>query len=201
MIKVCMFDIGGVVDAFNGDEMEKKLLRYFGVTDYDTFFSLAPALRPISRDFSAGLFDEEEYWKRFRAVTGVNVPDEPHLYTKYFNPIQNLATLAVIKDLKQHGVRVIAGTNVEPSHHIWHNEHNDYAIFDHTYTSDCLHAVKPEKEFFTKILDAESLQPSEVFFTDNAQENIDVAKKLGLNCHLFTSPETLRRHLVEMGIL
>jgi len=200
-IKVCMFDMGGVVDLFDGDAMEKNLLRYFGVENHDTFLSLSPNLKGLIRDFGAGLFDEDEYWKRFASITGVKVPNEPHLYTKFFNPIQNPKTLEIIANLKRNGIRVIAGTNVEPSHRIWHDNHNDYAIFDHAYTSDRLHCVKPEPEFFEKIIAAEGLSPSQIFFTDDRQENIDIANSLNLVGFRFTSPESLREHLVSLGLL
>lgn len=201
MIKVCMFDMGGVVDLFDGSEMERKLLRYFGVSDHDTFLSLSPDLKEVIRDFGAGMFDEVEYWKRFSDITGVVVPNEPNLYTKFFNPVQNPQTLEIIDELKSNGLRVIAGTNVEPSHRMWHDARNDYGIFDYAYTSDRLHCVKPEPAFFSKIIEAENVSPDEVFFTDDRQENIDVANSLGVNGFLFRSPQSLREHLKEIGLI
>ncbi len=200
-IKVCIFDMGGVVDLFNGEEMERRLLRYFGVDDHDTFISLSPDMKGLIRDFGAGLFDEDEYWKRFSCISGVKVPAEPHLYTKFFNPVQNPKTIAVIEDLKKNGIRVVAGTNVEPSHRIWHDNRNDYGMFDYAYTSDRLHCVKPEPEFFEKIIAFERVSPSEMFFTDDRQENVDVSISLGINGFRFQSPESLREHLEVIGLL
>lgn len=201
MVKVCVFDMGGVVDMFDGDDMEKKLLRYFGITDCDSFLALPGDLRPLIRDFAAGLFNEDEYWAMFSKITGVVIPDEKNLYTKFFNPTQNLDTLEVISDLKKNGIRVVAGTNVEPPHRIWHEEHNDYQIFDRTYTSDQIRAVKPEVEFFNRIIELENLDSDNFFFTDDRLENVEAAVSAGMIGYQFKGAIPLRTRLKELKLL
>ena len=201
MIQVCMFDMGGVVDEFSNEIMERKLLRDFGVTHVDSFISLCPDLKSVLQDLTCGLMDEDQFWLLFQELTGVRIPDEKHLYTKYFSPIQKADTIRVISDLKANGVRVIAGTNVEPPHRIWHDQHNDYAIFDMAYTSDALHLAKPDPDFFIEIAKRENLKPEEFFFTDDRLENVEVARSVGMHGYQFHSAQELRATLRSLSLL
>ncbi len=201
MIKVCMFDMGGVVDEFSSEVMERKLLRDFGISHVDTFVGLCPGLEKVLQDFLRGRMDESKFWSLFQEMTGVSVPDEQHLYTKYFHPKKDNETIQLISDLRSHGVRVIAGTNVEPPHRIWHEDHDDYGIFDKAYTSDLLHLAKPEKEFFIEIARLEDLSPDEFFFTDDRLENIEVSCAVGMHGYQFHSAQELRKTLQTLSLL
>lgn len=201
MIQACMFDMGGVVDEFSSETMERKLLRDFGVTHVDSFISLCPGLQKVLQDLTCGLVDEKQFWLLFQEMTGVRIPDEPRLYTKYFTPVRKTDTLQVISDLKSNGVRVVAGTNVEPPHRLWHEQRNDYAIFDMTYTSDALHLAKPDPAFFIEIAKRENLKPEEFFFTDDRLDNVEAARSVGMHGYQFHSAQELRAKLQALALL
>lgn len=195
MIEVCMFDMGGVVDQFSSERMEKRLLRYFGVSDADSFEKVAPGIESIKMSFMSGLVSLEQFWKEFERLSGIKVPHEEGLYTKFFNPVKIPKTIRLIQDLKASGMRVVAATNVEPPHHAWHSVHNDYDLFDAVYASDELHASKPDPLFFTKILAFEGKSPSCCFFTDDKAENVQTACDLGIQGYQFINADDLRTHL------
>jgi HAD superfamily hydrolase (TIGR01509 family) len=57
--------------------------------------------------------------------------------------------------------------------------------------------IKPHPEFWIHILKKEGAAPEETFFTDDLEENIIAAGKLGLRTHLFTGAAALRFVLAE----
>ncbi|MFA6689748.1 MAG: HAD-IA family hydrolase [Sphaerochaetaceae bacterium] len=201
MVRVCMFDMGGVVDEFSSEVMEKQILADLGVSDASSFVELCPALQPVLGDFLRGMMDEAGFWRQFGALTGLRVPKRSHLYTKYFAPVKKMDTIRLISDLRVHGMRVVAATNVEPPHRIWHETQGDYDIFDAAYTSDVLHVAKPEAAFFVEVVRREGLAPQECFFTDDREENIDAALSVGMVARQFVCADDLRRTLANISVL
>jgi len=201
MIEACLFDMGGVVDAFDSAAMEKKLLGYFGIRNCGTFAELDSRIPAVRNELLCGNITVEDFWHSFASFTGIVVPDEPGLYTKFFDPVKKADTIAVIMKLKEHGMRVIAATNVEPPHRLWHEARHDYDLFDAVYTSDVLHAAKPSSEFFNKIVVAEGSAPATLFFTDDTVENVESARCLGFSAYHFVSAEALEAQLHLLKIL
>lgn len=201
MVRVCLFDMGGVVDEFSSEAMEKQILADLGVHDASSFVELCPALKPVLGDFLRGMMDEAGFWRQFGALTGLRVLERSHLYTKYFAPVKKEDTTRLIVDLRMRGIRVVAATNVEPPHRIWHEAQGDYAIFNAVYTSDILHLAKPDPAFFVEVVRREGLAPQECFFTDDREENIDAALSVGMVARQFVCADDLRRTLANISVL
>ncbi len=54
--------------------------------------------------------------------------------------------------------------------------------FEKFYLSHEIHLRKPNAEIYKFVLDENDLVAKETFFIDDTKENIDAAKKLGINC-------------------
>lgn len=76
--------------------------------------------------------------------------------------------------------------------------HGLETAFDHVFNSSEFGFVKPEKEFFTYILDVLSIDPQRLLFIDDIEENIEAAGRAGLNTHLFVGVEQLNQCLSSM---
>lgn len=64
-------------------------------------------------------------------------------------------------------------------------------LFEKTYFSFELGMRKPDSDIFLHVIHEKSLKPEETLFIDDSAENIEVARKLGLQAYLLTEPETL----------
>lgn len=201
MIDVCLFDMGGVVTRFSSAVMEQRLLSDFGKRELLSFENATPLMRHIHHDFLCGLITDEEFWDAFQRLTRIRLPQTEKLYTKYFMPEKNTATVALIQRLRAKKIRVVGASNAEPPHRAWHAAHNDYDIFDAVYTSDTIHFSKPDPMFYIKIAEQENKNPERLFFTDDNPENIEAAEALGLSAFLFTTAEALEKHLLALGLL
>ena len=201
-IQLCMFDMGGVLALHTDASMETKLLEYFGLSGYDSFSSLDPTLPALLMEHSKGDITEEEMWCQFTKKTGVNVPyHTDSLWCRFFHPMIDNSVLAIIKELKENGFRVICATNTEQAHYEYHLSHGQYEAFDSVYTSLALHNVKPDPAFFEKILQVENKQAHEVFFCDDCVENCEAASILDINAVLYIGSVELRWKLMDMEML
>ncbi|GHV90950.1 hypothetical protein AGMMS50268_14530 [Spirochaetia bacterium] len=196
-MKLFIFDMGGVV--VHNAAVIPAIAQSLKISQ-DDFFRGAGSDPEVTRtspyhlgDIAAlmkGALDAHQFWDNFKKRTGISVKGDP--WYDFFNPVLNNDTVDVIKGLHQKGCRVVCGTNTLDAHYRKHRDRGDYTCFDAVYASHLMGAIKPHPEFWTCILNKEALTPEETFFTDDYEENIIAAGKLGLKTHLFTQAASLR---------
>lgn len=193
MIELFIFDMGGVV--IRNHNVAPILSKYLGsdtdiIHNYDKEASKALLLH------SEGKISEDEFWKQFSKSTKIEVPKyETTLLGKFFIPTLDIPTVHLIQELKAKGKRVICGTNVIDAHYNIHTKLKQYDIFDKVYASHKMHIAKPKVEFFKEICREENIEFNKVFFTDDAQKNVDAALSCGINAFLYTDAAQLKKQL------
>ena len=111
--------------------------------------------------------------------------------------VPDTETMAVIRKARAEGIRCYLATDQEKyrAAYLW----NDLGLkndFDDSFFSCDLGARKIESLYWEKVLAAlGNPDPASVFFWDDEKENIDVARKTGINAYLFTNVEDLKREL------
>lgn len=199
MIKVCMFDMGGVL--VRNFMVAPKLLAFLGRKE-SSFSKISPIVNNALTSHSEGIISEDEFWEVYERETESTVVNhEGSLLGKFFEPTLDQPTLKVLSELKQNGYRVICGTNVNDAHFTMHHRLHQYDIFDHVYASHRMHISKPKGSFFQTIIKEEHLLPNEVFFTDDMQQNVLSAQEQGLKAYLYTDATQLRVQLQKLGLL
>lgn len=200
MIKLCVFDMGGVL--IRNQTVCPELSKRIGFEGVRTFNEYSPLIRKALHKYSAGEFSEKEFWDVFTAETGRKI--DLHcgsLFASVFDPIIDEPTREVLLLLRRKGMKIVCGTNVIAEHYDVHIERGQYDIFDKVYPSFRMHLVKPDVKFYEYILDSESVDASECFFTDDLQENVDAALSLGIHAYLYTDAQNLRKNLEKEGVL
>ena len=201
-IRLCMFDMGGVVAKHSDASLERLLLRDFGISDHDSFTSLDARLPNLLAQHSKAAIDEKEMWLQFTNITGIAVPQyKDSLWGRYFKPELDEHVVEIIGELKEQGYRVVCATNTEEAHYTYHRDALHYEIFDAVYASLLLKEVKPDSAFFAKILESEQVNPEEVLFIDDLTENCIAAAEFGINAVLYNDPVELRWQLASMDLL
>jgi putative hydrolase of the HAD superfamily len=66
------------------------------------------------------------------------------------------------------------------------------APFDQYFFSCNLRATKPEPEAYLRVLAALDVTPADVVFVDDRPPNVEAARQLGIEAHVFDGPELLR---------
>ncbi len=64
-----------------------------------------------------------------------------------------------------------------------------------------LKSLKPDAKIFEETAKLLQLDTGDIFYINDLPENVDAARKVGLNCHLFVGPEELRERFVTLKLL
>lgn len=146
----------------------------------------------------AGVITAQQFWERFSEQTGRRVEEE--LWEEEFRPVVNLTVLSLVAKLRRR-VRVVAGTNTMEPHWPALQRSGVLASFDAVYASHHMGLVKPDPQFYWRILREEECRPSEAVFFDDFSEHVRVAREIGMAAFPFRDPEDLKRRLASMGLL
>lgn len=189
-MKLFIFDMGGVVTT-NASEVRGRPAAALGVSQEE----MDRATGGLFDQLTIGKITTKEFWATVGERLGKKIDkDYFHLF---FHPVLNEKTKKIILGLRKKGFRVVCGTNTIQSHYLNHMARGDYAFFDQTYASQLMGAKKPDPLFWKLILDAEKCEPSDAFFTDDLEANVQAAAALGIHAFQFTSAKDLRRAIKE----
>lgn len=189
-MKLFIFDMGGVVTT-NASEARGRPAAALGVTQEE----MDNATGDLFDQLTVGKISVKEFWKTVGDRLGKKIDtDYFHLF---FHPVLNEGTKKIILALRKKGFRVVCGTNTIESHYLNHITRGDYAFFDQTYASQMMGVKKPDPLFWKMILDAEKCAPSEAFFTDDLEANVQAAAALGIHAVQFTDAKKLRADVRE----
>ena len=193
-MKLFIFDMGGVVTS-NASEARGRPAAALGVTQEEMDRAIKAPTGNLFDQLTVGKISVKEFWKTVGDRLGKKIDtDYFHLF---FHPVLNEETKKIILGLRKKGFRVVCGTNTIESHYLNHMTRGDYAFFDQTYASQMMGVKKPDPLFWKLILDAEKCAPSDAFFTDDLEANVQAAAALGIHAFQFTSAKDLRRAIKE----
>lgn len=109
---------------------------------------------------------------------------------------------ALLVELKQKGYKLYGLTNWSVKVYGTIEKFPDiFALLDDRLISSEEHMIKPYPEIYQRLLDKFGLKADECFFADDRIENIEGARKLGIDGVVFTTAENYRNALRERGIL
>lgn len=195
------FDLGGVLidwdprylyrSLFEGDEaaMETFLAEVTSPEwnqQQDAGRPWAQAIESLAREHPERRELISAYWHRWPETLGEAI--EP--------------TVEVLDELRRAGVRLFALSN-------WSAETFPLARprypflewFEGIVISGEVRLVKPDTRIFRHLLERYGLEPGSTVFIDDAEANVQAARRLGLTGIRFEDAHTLRRELVALGLL
>lgn len=199
--KVILCDLGGVVIDID----EELILRAWAEhSDLDRDEVLRGAPDEVARDFERGTVSEADYIthvrRRFR-LRGTDARIIEGLNALLLGA--NDDVVALLRELRDHGVPLFALTNTNVSHHReWRVRFADAVEpFERIHLSYEIGAVKPDAEAFRRVLDDHDLAAPQVVFIDDTPGHVRAARDLGLLGIVFTDVDALRSELRDLGLL
>ena len=205
MIKVIIFDFGGVLINLNRQAAVDKLVE-LGVHDADSLLNNYQQ-SGLFLDLESGVVTPDEFRSKLRAdydlqhVTDAQI-DEAFLAFLLDVPEHKLQLLRRLKSSAHNAdgepVRIVMLSNTNGIHFPYcikkHFEYDGYKMSDYfhaLYLSYEMRASKPDVDIFIKLLEAEKVEPGECLFLDDGPRNIEAAERLGFQTHLVLFNEDL----------
>lgn len=200
MINTIIFDMGMVLVDFRW----KALFEEMGLTG-ERFERMANATvrDPVWNEFDRGIWTDEMMLEAFVE----RAPElEEELNDLFYNRFTELLrkfdyTDEWIDSLKKRGYKVYILSNFSRKGIEECPDELDYiGKTDGAVISYRVNLIKPDPRIYEHILEKFDINPSEAVFIDDNADNIEAAKKFGINTILFTGKEDADKELAKLGV-
>lgn len=197
-IHALLFDLGGVVFEIDFD---RAFAQWESISEL-SFDAIKRAFHfdEPYRQHECGAISADEYYAHLCTVLKLQ-PDmrriEHGWNAIYLLPIHE--TWQLIEDARKR-LPCYAFSNTNAAHKLqWIAQFPGLeALFDHIYTSHEIGARKPERDAFLHVADAIEVAPSSILFFDDTLENVEGARRAGLNAVHVRSPQDVRSALAAL---
>ena len=200
MIKNLIFDFGKVlvdydfVSFFSKYIPDAERCKAFTPVIYNERLQLLldREERPFDEIMEDIVNENKEYEKEIRFF----IERYPELVTKEIDGMGDL-----LRRLKAEGYKLYGLTNWCSKVHITICQFDIFTLLDGWVISSEEKVVKPEPEIYQRLFDRYGLEPSECVFTDDREENIEGARRMGMDGIVFVDAkqyeEELRRRFLS----
>ena len=186
--KAIIFDMGGVILRTVDPAPREAMARRFGITREELEKYVFRS--PTSVQSEVGQVSDIYHWQTVLKHFGQTGADPLEAYSEYFSGD------AIDQELLGYAVSLKPEYKIGLLSNAWVDSRNKLGslfyfidVFDVAIFSAEVKARKPEEEIFRLMLDRLKVKPDESIFIDDFIENIEGAKKLGINTILFKNAQ------------
>ena len=187
MSKHYIFDLGNVLVDFDLNEVLRGVMAAVGVSVLPNEIRLQDLAKVV--EVETGRISDEEYLADICAATGLVLTMEQLIgvWQNAFclNPVGN----ELFHELREQGHSIhflsnIAWHNVEAVRRKWPGffERGTKNFFSYE-----LGLHKPDERIYRVVLERLNAQPAECFFLDDRPENVEAARAVGIDAHVFSA--------------
>ncbi len=185
-IRTIIFDLGGVIITLDQPQAIRRF-QEIGLKDADQRLD-AYTQGGIFGDLERGAIDAETFRVELSKLVGHDVTYDECRYAwlGYCHELPK-RNLEALRRLRSEGYRLVLLSNTNPYMMSWvlspdfdGEGHSLEDYMDACYCSYKLGTMKPDTEFFHKVLLAEQTAPSEMLFLDDGPRNVAVASQMGI---------------------
>lgn len=189
MGKAVIFDLNGVF--LKSDFLSERVEKKWGVKVEEFVSALKQVMGVVRKPNAPAAFS---LWKPYLDRWGV-VVNEKEFFSFWFSGEHVVSELVdYAKNLKENGYQVFVLSNNFKERTDYYRDHFPelFSLFDGVYFSWETGFVKPQKEAFMNLLEMNNLKPDECIYFDDSEDNVEVAKKLGIRSEIYIDLETTR---------
>ena len=193
MTRLILFDVGRVLIDFDFGIAVKKLR---GLFELDTSKIQALFKNPsLTGRWDKGLISPEEFFKAVQDEMDFPIGMEgfASIWNGIFTEKKEVISLArsLTKDYK-----VVLLSNTNPWHAGYLRKNFSWIKDFHDFIASCdVQLLKPDPEIFRLSLAKAQVEPRHTFYVDDLLENVEVAKKLGMDALIFQDALHLKREI------
>ena len=193
------FDIGGVLLNIHPERTIQHLNNCTGISKeiIKTAFS-----HEINNKYEKGEINNQEYFQSIkRALPKTDSLCEPDFWEALGMLLgEETSVSPVLRSCSKH-IPIWLLSNTNPYHiERWAKRFSFLPLVTGAVFSYDVGYRKPDEDIFRIALNLAGKNPEEIFFIDDDLKNINQARKIGLISHHFTSVESLKQKMIELGL-
>lgn len=201
MTKAVLLDLGNVIVGLDMD----RVYRATAAVSSLSLSEIPGRLRDsgLYQPYERGEMSSEEFYRRFCRslhLNGVSFDEFATLWGDMFQPAPLLADELLRGLSARYPMLLLSNTN--ELHFRWIREHYPLLEHFHQYVlSYQVGAMKPSPEIYREAIRRAGCQPQECFFADDVAENVEGARRVGIDAVVFTGEQQLRSELARRGVV
>ncbi|MFH1770831.1 MAG: HAD-IA family hydrolase [archaeon] len=196
MIKVLMLDYNGVTGVANGKLLAKNIKE-----KYDVPNEILPEIMDFSgkefAEFETGKITIEDYHNFLLKKGGKDFPASVYRECQKDLFVDNPKMVKVLKKLKRKVKLALSQNSSRYDYDIQSKTLESFKIFEEFFYSSDLGCYKENPEYFNQCIKKLGVKPEEILFFEDQPKNVESAKEVGINTHLFTSVKEFKRIVEE----
>ena len=193
--------MGGVILEFN---LKKTVEKEFAPQYHNAIYEHVFGEKSVWKTLDEGIYTFDQ------VIPGILEKLPPELHEKvtamvtdfydYMPPFPE--TYELIRELKENGYPIYLLSNATPRFFDRFLDFPAFEFFDGFFISSLYKMLKPDRKIYEAFCNKFSLEPSECFFIDDLEANIEGAKNYGMSGFVFHAPDTesLKKALREAGV-
>jgi HAD superfamily hydrolase (TIGR01509 family) len=193
MKKAYIFDLNGVFIL--SPKLSDRFREAFGIqAEY-----FLPALKEImAKVRMPGANNIYSYWQPYLQKWGLEIKEQTFLDFWFNAETENTEMVTLARELKEKGARLFILSNNLRERSAYYDEHFQFLneLFEKEYYSWVTGFIKPDPRCYETLLKENNLKPEECMYFDDSEENVAVAKELGIESHVYDSPAQVRKLVV-----
>jgi len=198
-VKVVLFDFGGVIAAEGFREGLLAIARSNGLPP-EAFFEMAGSLIYES-GYVVGRANERSYWDLIRRRSGIGQSDADLRKEILQRFVLRPWMLEIVRAFRRSGYLVgILSDQTQWLDDLDRRDHF-FAEFNVVFNSYHLGRGKKDPQVFDDVAKKLGVMPSEIFFIDDNEGNIQRARSRGLQALLFRDKDSFLRELAELHLV
>jgi glucose-1-phosphatase len=197
-ISAVLFDLGNVLVRIDFDMFWRSL----GFSEKESRAPFLSGYKTYTRQYETGLIQTDDYLKGLHAVFDERftiVQLEQAFTNIILDPIEGMSGI-VNRVSRNCQTALVSNTN--EIHFRFSLSKFDFLHELHKhYLSYRLKVMKPSKGFYEAIIKDLKMEPSEILFIDDINENVIAARNSGIQAMEFEGPDKLEKKMAAFGIL
>jgi HAD superfamily hydrolase (TIGR01509 family) len=182
MLKAIIFDLNGVF--LKSEFLTDRIQETYGIPVKESLEVLKPSMKVVRQPNAPSIFP---MWQPLFENHGISITEE-EFFSFWFGGERLVNELIdYVKQLRQNGTKVFILSNNFRERTTYYRKYfpEIFKNVDAAYFSWETGFVKPSVEAFKNVLSTNDLNAEDVVFFDDSEENVEVAKSLGIVAHVF----------------
>lgn len=199
MIEVIYFDLGKVIVDFDHSRAAQELSKVTPLSLEDAMAVLSDG--ELVTEYETGRLSSQEHYRKVcgRLQMEVSMERFRELWGSMFLP-EPLLSESFLQALKVH-YRLILLSNTNELHFDFVTQHYPILkVIEERLLSYQAGCVKPEARIFELAIEKAGVAPESILFTDDRRENIEAARRAGIQVLQFQSESQLKRDMLRLGM-
>ena len=195
MIKLILFDMGGIINNNTSGGYIDYLCKVSGKGKDE----VVRVVKPITIKLSISAISLQEAERLISEGLGVDIGQIRFLeYYKENLKIydQNVEFIRLLK----RNYKLASLTNNEENRYIYAVSQLGNNFFDFEFPSSRIHYRKPDKRVYEFVKEKTGFEYNEMLFIEDTDENLSVARELGIHTILFDSLYGMKENMKKLGI-